>query len=223
MGGAPEPAGRRESPRPGGRAGATRPAAEAAGEDAPAGDRPPPLQDAGDADLRPDTAYRLPEALRAELQRPWGPVLDTEALGTRLDAGTVVLAVGDVVSLTLKKLGVTPRLFVCDYKTQRGEDPVYRRELGGWGETEHRVDNPAATVTRQAWDAVRDSVRGTDPAPVRIVVDGEEDLLGIPCFLEAPRGAVVLYGAPGQGVVWIAIDDAFQHKVADFVRRMEPV
>ena len=173
-------------------------------------------------DLRPERAYRLPDGLRHELQRPWGPVVDTGTL-ERMLGDDVVLAVGDVVSLTLQEIGITPRLFVCDYRTQRGADDArYRDALADWGATEYRVRNPPASVTREAWNGVRDALRSDADPPVRIVVDGEEDLLGIPCFLEAPVGAVVLYGAPGRGVVVVSIDAAFQAKVADSVGRMEP-
>jgi uncharacterized protein (UPF0218 family) len=172
------------------------------------------------ADLRPPRRYVLPDALRAELARPFGPVVAGKDLPALLE-GATVLAVGDVVSLTLKTLGIEPRLFVCDFLTQRGEpDPTYEAELGAWGRLAFRVSNPAATVTREAWDAVRLGLAaGAEAAPVRVVVDGEEDLLGIPCFLEAPDGSLVLYGMPGKGVVVVTVDAAFKAKVAALLAR----
>lgn len=173
------------------------------------------------ADLRPQTAYTLPEHLRPALSEPWGPVVDTATLGLMLDAGDIVLAVGDIVSTTLQDLGITPRLFVCDYKTLRGgEDPELRRRLGGWGDRETRVENPAAMVTREAWDAVREALGQPAGVTTRIVVDGEEDLLGIPCFIEAPEGAIVLYGMPGRGVVVCAATAALKAKIAALVAAM---
>ena len=175
------------------------------------------------ADLRPPRRYVLPEGLRRELAKPFGPVVAGKELPARLEGAPAVLAVGDVVSLTLKTLGIEPRLFVCDFLTQRGEpDPTYEEELGAWGTLAFRVRNPAATVTREAWDAIRLGLEaGPEAAPVRVVVDGEEDLLGIPCFLEAPEGAIVLYGMPGQGVVVVRVDAAFKAKVAALLARFE--
>lgn len=188
-------------------------------------------------DVRPRQAYLLPDALRRELAAPFGPVLDTEALRGALAESDALVAVGDVVSLTLKQLGLTPRLFVCDYQTQRGrtagppahasaassaafDAARFEAELGAWGRIAFRVRNPAGQVTREAWDAIRLGLEA-DPAdcPVRIVVEGEEDLLGLPCFLEAPAGAKVLYGMPGQGVVVVPVDARLQERVRALLGR----
>lgn len=187
------------------------------------------------SDLRPAKRYVLPEALRAELARPFGPVLQSEQLAELVAGAPLVVAVGDVVSLTLKLLGITPRLFVCDYATQRGapsgagtytkglvsnESALYEMELGNWGDMAFTVRNPAGTITRQAWDAVRIGLDHPD-GPVRIHVTGEEDLLAIPCFLEAPEGAIVLYGMPNQGVVAVTVDAAFKAKVAALLAKFQ--
>lgn len=176
----------------------------------------------GNGDLRPARRYALPDALRKDLGKPFGPVVAGDALPAAVAGATMLLAVGDVVSLTCKTLGLEPALFVCDFMTQRGTpDPTYEAELGSWGALAFRVSNPAATITRQAWDAIRlgiEHAAGGD-VPVRIVVDGEEDLVGIPCFLEAPDGAAVLYGMPGQGVVVVKVDAALKRRVADVLAR----
>lgn len=182
---------------------------------------------AAEADLRPARRYVLPEALRRELGKPFGPVVGGNDLPKALAGAKVVVAVGDVVSLTLKKLGLEPALFVCDFLTQRGEpDPTYEVELGTWGTVAFRVRNPAASITREAWDAVRLGLQerpagGQGQGPVRVVVEGEEDLLGIPCFLEAPEGAVVLYGMPGQGVVVVGVDAALKARVRDVLAKFQ--
>ncbi|MFA5944736.1 MAG: DUF359 domain-containing protein [Candidatus Thermoplasmatota archaeon] len=189
------------------------------------------MSSSAQADLRPARRYVLPETLRRELGAAFGPIVQSTELKAALDGVDTVLAVGDVVSLTLKTLGLTPRLFVCDYQTQRGlgstvhrdaenEKTLYELELGSWGDLAFRVRNPATTITREAWDAIRLGLQH-DEGPVRVVVEGEEDLLGIPCFLEAPNGAVVLYGMPNQGVVVVRVDAAFKAKVAALLARFE--
>lgn len=171
------------------------------------------------ADLRPETTLPLPERLRAALSEPWGPVVDTATLALMLRPDDIVLAVGDIVSITLQDLGIVPHVFICDFKTQRQEDdPELHRRLGTWGDHAIHVHNPAGELTREAWDAVREGVQR--PGSTRITVDGEEDLLGLPCFLEAPDGAFVLYGMPNQGIVVCRVDAALQHKVAAFVAQM---
>lgn len=186
---------------------------------------------AATADLRPAKRYVLPEGLRRELAAPFGPVRQSEQLKDELAGVECVVAVGDVVSLTLKLLGLTPRVFVCDYQTQRGlgggrkgeaanESGLYEMELGSWGDVSFTVRNPPATITRQAWDAIRIALEHPE-GPVRVLVEGEEDLLGIPCFLEAPDGAAVLYGMPNQGVVVVRVDAAFKARVASLLAKFQ--
>ena len=202
----------------------------------PAGTKGAATPSASPPDLRPAKRYVLPEGLRRELAAPFGPILQSEQLADHLKGVDCVVAVGDVVSLTLKLLKLEPRLFVCDYQTQRGlppgrsapgvntknlvshESALYESELGSWGDIAFTVRNPPATITRQAWDAIRIGL-AAEKGPVRVHVEGEEDLLGIPCFLEAPDGAVVLYGMPNQGVVAVHVDAAFKARVAALLAR----
>lgn len=172
-------------------------------------------------DLRPNVAYRLPDSLRSELGNAWGPIVQDTDLAEALAGAEVIIAVGDVVSLTLKELDIEPLVFICDYQTQRGEpDPRYEAELGSWGDLAFRVRNPAGQITREAWGAVRIALTA-DEGPVRILVEGEEDLLGIPCFLEAPLGSRVLYGMPGQGVVVVTTTPEFLDRVRKLLARFE--
>ncbi len=170
--------------------------------------------------VKPADAYYLPERLRPALAEPWGPVVDTAALALMLQDDDVIIAVGDIVSMTLHELGLAPRVFICDYKTQRqDDDPELIRTLGSWGDHEIRVDNPAASVTAAAWDAVIEGLR--QEGITRIVVDGEEDLLGLPCFLEAPDDAIVLYGMPGRGVVVCRVTPDLRARVRQLVRSLD--
>ncbi len=171
------------------------------------------------ADLRPRTAYILPESVRDELSRAFGPVVSTEELRDAV-GDRPLLCVGDQVSLTAKQVGLVPRVIVCDFRTRRGApSATYKAALGDWGPAEIRIRNPAATLTREAWDAVRTALAFPGAGPVRILVEGEEDLLAIPCFLEAPDGAVVAYGMPGKGVVVVAVDVRFKAQVRRLLQR----
>lgn len=174
------------------------------------------------SDLRPPRRYLLPDELRSAVAGGYGTLLQTEDVAEHLDGRAPVAAVGDVVSMTLRDLSISPRVFVCDYRTRRGEhDAAYERALGAWGDIERRVENPAGTITRAAWDAVRDGFAAPAGSTTRIVVEGEEDLLGIPCFLECPLGGVVCYGRPGKGFVAVDITPDFQETVRMLVGRME--
>lgn len=168
---------------------------------------------------RPVSDLSLPDSLRTALAEPFGPILQTDELRDALRPDDLILSVGDVVSMTLHALGIQPKLFVCDYKTQRGDDSEdYRRVLGAWGDREIQVHNPAAQLTMAAWDAVADAL--ATGGTTRIVIEGEEDLLGLPCIALAPEGAVMLYGMPHQGVVFCRVTSALKARAASLLDAM---
>ena len=67
---------------------------------------------AGLGDLRPARRYVLPDALRKDLGKPFGPVVAGNGLAAAVADAGMLVAVGDVVSLTCKTLGLEPALFV---------------------------------------------------------------------------------------------------------------
>src|SRR2546428_1556582 len=90
---------------------------------------------------------------------------------------TLVITVGDRVTETLHAMGRTPDVQVVDGRERREE----RREPDAPFKKLIEVENPAGTLTNLAISATRRSFRETDK-PVRISVDGEEDLMTIPAL-----------------------------------------
>jgi len=155
---------------------------------------------------------RLPEAERASLKRPFGEVFPgIPALLPRL-RGRRVYAVGDVVTHNLLREGVTPEIAIIDGHTMRA--PCTRVP----DIPSRRIDarNPPGTISDDLVRAIRDAV---SRPPAVIFVDGEEDLAVLPLVLAAPRGAVVLYGQPGEGVVLREVDREAKALAAGFVDR----
>lgn len=164
--------------------------------------------------------YRLPDALRPVFQKPFGPVRTTEQVRGDLRPGDIIVAIGDLVAKTALDLGLEPKLIIVDYQTQRGPVPADVREaLSKYGHTVLRVVNPAATVTNELFVAVAQGLRLR--GPVRIEVDGEEDLAGLPVFDQAPEGAVVLYGMPNQGIVVVRVDAEMKRKTRQLLQEMK--
>lgn len=149
--------------------------------------------------------YRLPDEMRSVFKEPFGPVLSTKELLASLGPGDTVVAVGDVVARTVLEAGVTPKMIIVDYRTQRGgHDPALKQALGSWGQTVVQVTNPAATLTDELVSAIRQGLQAE--GTTRIEVDGEEDLAGLPVFAHASDGTIVLYGMPNRGVVRVVVD-----------------
>lgn len=163
--------------------------------------------------------YRLGEDLRPVFQRPFGPIIQTSDLRERIRKGDVIVCVGDFVSRTLIEIGYQPKLVIVDFKTERHDvDARLRQILEGYGKTVLRVANPAATVTNDLYVAVVQGLRLA--GSVRIEVDGEEDLAGLPVFAEAPEGTIVLYGMPGKGMVFVRVDAAMRKQAITLLGKM---
>ena len=56
---------------------------------------------------------------------------------------------------------------------------------------------------------------------VRIMVNGEEDLLVIPVCIYAPDNAVVMYGQPNEGLVIVQVTPDIRNKTQKLLDLME--
>lgn len=165
--------------------------------------------------------YVLTPSLRRRLKKPLGRLFPSaEVRGEEfvsLAAGSpFVIAVGDRVTETFQETtGRSPDVSVVDGKERREV-----REIPNIAHASTiKTTNPAGRITRAARAAVKRAVTGDKPAMV--VVDGEEDLLAIPAVIEAPLGAVVLYGQPLVGVVAVTVDEGAKERAKKILEAME--
>ncbi len=164
---------------------------------------------------------RLPLHDRARLQTPKGEVLDKrdgppEDRAVRMierETPPLVIAVGDVTSATLIRAGFQPDVCIVDGATKRGA-------YGGvvHAERQYLVYNPAGVLYPEAWSVVGTAV--DDGCKSVVFVDGEEDLLGFPAVLLAPEGAVMLYGQPDVGIVWVPVTEENRTRARRFLEEM---
>ncbi len=163
--------------------------------------------------------YRLPERMRARLARPLGRLYVTSelrggAFESLVRGARTVITVGDRTTETVWSLGKAPDVQVVDGKEERrGRGPPAVPSL-----TTIRVHNPAGTLTTEAIGAVRAAFER--PKPVRVLIEGEEDLVALPVIALAPASALVLYGQPGVGVVTVRVDAAARRRSKDVMRAM---
>ncbi|HII99993.1 MAG TPA: DUF359 domain-containing protein [Candidatus Methanomethylophilaceae archaeon] len=162
--------------------------------------------------------WRLPEHMRQELARPFGPIIDEKRLQERKDSSLLV-TVGDIVSLTAMKLGIRPHLIVYDGRTERREMTGLSRLVEEEGYRIVTVRNPPGTISNELMEAVKNALKGCEPMSIR--VEGEEDLAVLACILYAPVGSWVVYGQPGEGMVLIEVDEDLPERIKELWNRME--
>ena len=171
---------------------------------------------------------RLPEHQRAALKAPLGVLLpdsEVSAAGVMrmIPDGSYVVTVGDRTTERLIGFDIIPSLQITDGLERRRPRPHPDLAGGKRGGRQYvatlmRVDNPPAEVTQESIDAIRRAFSA--PPPVRIHVNGEEDLLVLPACLHAPEGATVLYGQPGEGLVITAVTQEVRNKSAELLGLM---
>jgi hypothetical protein len=126
----------------------------------------------------------------------------------------MLITVGDRVTEFAHQLGRTPDVQVVDEIERRqnrgAPDVPYSLQL--------KAKNPAGSITAEAIVAVRKAVKGKKP--VRVLIDGEEDLLAIPAIEAALPGSILLYGQPGMGVVVVVVDARAKASVARIISSM---
>jgi uncharacterized protein (UPF0218 family) len=148
--------------------------------------------------------YRLPEELRSELKKPLGKLITSSEISKqRLLEETVgaefVVAVGDATSETLFYFSLKPDIYVIDGKEQRS----VRQPPSLEARNEIKVKNPPGFISEEAFKAILKAA--SLEKPVRIVVEGEEDLLALVFLATYPSTSVLFYGQPNEGIVAVKV------------------
>jgi GTP-dependent dephospho-CoA kinase len=169
--------------------------------------------------------YRLTRALRDRLKTPFGKLY--RGKGEECLRGIVeslgkppkVISIGDVTTFYLLKAGVVPDICIVDNLTMRlPVDHEVRKGTAHASFEDVRVENPPGVVTQELIDAIRNSM--SSKKPVRIYVEGEEDLAVIPACEYAPVGSVVLYGQPNEGVVAVTVTEEKKRETLSLMEQM---
>jgi len=167
----------------------------------------------------------LPDELRSLLKDPLGRLYRgnglecVTAMKKELLSARKIAAIGDMTAYYLLKASILPDLLVVDNKTKRlpVSDHVLEKLEHESYKTE-KVQNPAATLSKDLIDMIRASLDGNER--VKIVVEGEEDLATLPAILYAPLGSVVVYGQPNEGSVLVDVTAERKLHVEEFMKRM---
>lgn len=148
--------------------------------------------------------FRLDENLIGEFKAPLGKLyVDFEDAIPKIKEAKFLISVGDQTTKNLVDVDLIPNLAIIDNRIQRKDHnyDIIRTE------NILESDNPAGTITEDLWETIEKAISLTleDNENRIIVVKGEEDLAVLPCLLIAPEDAVILYGQPNEGLVFVNV------------------
>ena len=148
--------------------------------------------------------FRLDENSIDEFKKPLGKLYpDFEDAIPLIKEASFLISVGDQTLKNLLDNDLYPNLGIIDNRIQRKDHnhDIIRTE------NILKADNPAGTITVNLWETIESAISSIleDNEKRIIEVKGEEDLAVLPCLLIAPEDAVILYGQPNEGLVFVNV------------------
>ena len=163
---------------------------------------------------------QLPDDLRDQLKNPLGNLIsdndpNRENIIKKNSAESIIITVGDRTTENMLQLGLKPQVQIIDGLEKRDQCLVPADDTVN---TKLSCRNPPGEITEESIQVIQKAF-SCEP-PVRITVDGEEDLLVIPVCIYAPENSVVMYGQPNEGLVIVHITPEIQAKVQKILDAM---
>ena len=163
---------------------------------------------------------KLPDTLRTKFKEPLGDLIPEkqttkENIQKYLPEDAYIITVGDRTTEKMIDYGIIPSLQIVDSYEKREKRQLPKTNVV----TDLTCTNPAAEITSEAIDLIK-NVFSMKP-PIRILVDGEEDLLVLPVCIYAPQNAIVLYGQPNEGLVIVKITPEIRNNTQELLDLME--
>jgi uncharacterized protein (UPF0218 family) len=163
---------------------------------------------------------KLPDSLRDQLKIPLGILLPIDQdnktnIQKYLSDDSYIITVGDRTTEKMIDFDLIPSLQIID-----GLEKRIKRDILKLGSAfELKIDNPAAEITLESIEIIKKAF--TLNPPIRLTVNGEEDLLVLPVCIHAPEHSVILYGQPNKGLVLVQITTEIRNKAQTLLDLMK--
>ena len=156
---------------------------------------------------------KLPENLRDQLKTPLGDLIKEENVNkenilSKIGSESLVITVGDRTTENMINLGIIPEVQIVDGLEKRDKRLVPTDDTVN---TNLSCKNPPGEITEESTQVIQKAF--SSKPPVRIIINGEEDLLVLPVCILAPENSVVMYGQPNEGLVVVHITPEIRAKV----------
>ena len=127
-----------------------------------------------------------------------------------LKKASKVIAVGDTTTEKLVRFGFVPDVSVTDcmekrvIKTSKFDYPVDK--------IIHLRNKPGELSEQVVLEVKKLILANAYESKIRIIVDGEEDLVALPFLMYSPNDWVICYGQPNEGLVIVQVTDDSKKK-----------
>lgn len=158
--------------------------------------------------------YILPNNLKKELRKTWGvPIFGKKKAVVKKIQQIFkkkkfkkVITVGDFCSLSIPS-----DVKIFDGKTKRIKvypPPKFDGKV-------LNCKNPAGTIQKETWEIIKKAIKNRE----NVFVDGEEDLLVIPCVLLSEERTAVIYGMVDKGICLIEVSLEVKKNFRDLLKK----
>ena len=164
--------------------------------------------------------YQLPELLRDTLRIPIGDVISLKTEQATLQKNKMIIAIGDIITSSIKKIGLHPAITIFDFMSERKEITDHSI-LDNLPNPQYVVENKPAIITQEVVQTLQkalDMYFQTKESQ-NIFIRGEEDLLTLPSILLAPLDAIILYGQTKVGAIMVKVTEEKKEKVKKIMQR----
>ena len=128
-----------------------------------------------------------------------------------------VISVGDCTTDRIISLDIIPDILVIDgieRRTKRSQG-LHSKIMAA---KELHCSNPPGSISKEAFLVLYQAL--AMQGPVKVIVNGEEDMLALPIIAIADEKTVVLYGQPLEGMVVVNINPEVQTKAKNLMERI---
>ncbi len=168
-------------------------------------------------------SLELPSQFRAKLREPIGDVTtDINQILAKGGDDSLIIAVGDIVTLSFVEAGHQAAISVFDFKTRRHEINNEQKELlKQLSKSAVTCVNAAGKIESEAvstiGNVINENVQSSHKQTV--MVKGEEDLLTLPVILLAPLGSHVVYGLFDKGAVDVEVTEDKKYEIKSLINQ----
>jgi len=154
--------------------------------------------------------WLLNDELARKLKSPLGLLIRNDSnkiynVLSEIKGCSLLVSVGDATLDFLISINVVPDIQIIDMKEKRSPrsavKPAHR--------IEYHVTNPRGCISEESVKVFNKAL-GSDK-PVRILVEGEDDLLALVAIIFSPEGSCILYGQPDEGLVIVKVDESIRN------------